>query len=175
MIFKECSLNGLFFISLDPIEDNRGFFARSFCKKELLNHGIDFDVKQCNYSYNKTKGTLRGMHYQNPPYLEDKIVTCIKGKVYDVIVDFRVGSPTYLKWEGFELSGDTLNALYIPKGFAHGFVTLEDDTILSYQMSEYYVGGQERGLRYDDPKIGIKWPIMRDYIMSEKDQKFELL
>lgn len=175
MIFQGCKLEGVRLIIPEKKTDNRGFFARSFCVQELQRQGIDFAIKQCNYSFNEKKGTLRGMHYQNPPFLEKKIVTCMKGKIYDVVVDLRKDSRTYLKWEAFELSEENLYSVYIPEGLAHGFITLEDNTFLFYEMSEYYVKGQERGIRYDDPKIGIEWPAIKKVIISDRDMNFELL
>ena len=160
------------------VESYTDFYDERFKKGTKIyigeNH-LEFEVKQCNYSFNEKKGTLRGMHYQNPPFLEKKIVTCLKGKVYDVVVDLRKDSKTYLKWEGFELSEQNLHSLYIPEGLAHGFVTIEDNSFLFYEMSEFYVKGQERGVRYNDPKIGIIWPNVSVMVISDKDLHFELL
>ena len=175
MIITKSKLNDAYLLVPEKIVDNRGFFARTFCVNELNDMGVDFQCKQCNISFNEKKGTLRGMHYQKEPYLEAKIVTCISGRVYDVIIDFRQDSDTYLMWEGFYLSGLNYQSLYIPKGFAHGFVTLEDSTCVHYQMSEFYHKGYEAGLKYDDPKISIEWPQMDSLIISAKDSQFSYL
>lgn len=181
MIFKETKLKGAYIIELECLEDERGFFARSFCINEFKKHSIDFNIVQCNISFNKNKGTLRGMHFQIDPYAEDKIVSCMKGKIYDVIIDLRPDSPTYCQWFALELTAPCsllpahcsllpahYNLLYIPEGFAHGFQTLEDDTVVFYQMSEFYHPECARGVRWDDPAFQIEWPIY-DKIMSEKD------
>jgi dTDP-4-dehydrorhamnose 3,5-epimerase len=181
MIFKETVLNGAYIIKLELIEDNRGFFARSFCQKEFALHGININIAQCNISFNAKRGTLRGMHYQVAPYEEAKIVSCSRGSIYDVIIDLRPDSSTYRKWIALELSavsseqsavsgepstlGPELSTLsshhkmfYVPKGFAHGFLTLEDNTEVFYHMSEFYTPGYGRGIRWNDPTFGIKWP-----------------
>lgn len=175
MIFTPGKIQGTFLIVPQPIRDERGFFARCFCKKEYLQAGIDFDCMQCNLSHNQHAGTLRGMHYQEEPYFEKKIVTCISGSVFDVVVDLRKDSSTYLSWEGFLLSAENHQAVFVPEGLAHGFLTLEDNTCLYYQMSEYYHKGFDRGIRYDDPKIGIEWPSVDRLIVSERDEKLPLL
>ena len=171
MKFIETPLKGAYIIELEPIEDERGFFARSFCKEEFKRHGIEFEVAQCNISYNKKKGTLRGMHYQAPPHEEGKLVSCIKGAICDVIIDLRPDSPTYCKWFAVELTAKNYKMLYVPKGFAHGFQTLEDNTVVFYQMSEFYHPECARGVRWNDPAFGIEWPISNP-IMSEKDKSF---
>lgn len=175
MIIEKTKFDGLYVIMLEKIVDNRGFFARSFCKHEFADSGIVFECKQCNYSFNKARNTLRGMHFQREPYLEDKIVTCINGSVFDVVIDLRKDSCTYLEWQGFELSSKSYQSIFIPKGFAHGFMTLEDNTCMYYQMSEYYHKGYEDGIRYDDPKVGIKWPEASEIILSDKDKLFPYL
>ena len=175
MIIEKVGIGSLALVSIDKINDNRGFFARCFCKNEFLAEGIEFDVKQCNYSYNNAKYTLRGLHYQNPPFLEAKIVTCIKGRIFDVAVDLRKGSETYLEWKAFELSSESYQSLFIPKGFAHGFLTLESDTCVFYQMSEYYHKGYESGIRYDEPTLGINWPEKDLIVISEKDRSLPYL
>lgn len=175
MIFEKGRLEGVYLITPEQIRDNRGFFARSFCQNELKEIGIEFECRQCNYSYNEKKGTLRGMHYQREPYYEAKIVTCISGSVFDVIIDIRKESDTYLKWQGFYLSPKEYKSLYIPRGFAHGFVTLEDSVCLFYQMSEFYHKGYEAGIRYDDPAVSIEWPQMEPFIISNKDKTFDYL
>ena len=175
MILKETKLKGAFIIEMEPLEDERGFFARSFCQKEFAKHGLNPRIAQCNISYNKKRGTLRGMHYQVAPYEEARLVSCISGAIYDVIIDLRPNSPTYCQWVSVELAAhrSALAApskmLYIPEGFAHGFQTLEDNTEVFYQMSEFYVPGYTRGIRWNDPAFGIQWP-PDERIISERDQ-----
>jgi len=171
MIFEPTPLQGAYLIKLHPIEDERGFFVRTFCKKEFEAIGHEKEFVQMNQSYNKIKGTLRGMHFQLPPHNEIKLVRCIAGKVYDVIIDLRKESPTYLRHFGAELSAENLYAMYVPEGFAHGFQTLSDHSSLIYHHTAYYTPGSERGLRYDDKEIGIKWPMIPT-CMSEKDQHY---
>lgn len=175
MIFTPGRLQGSFLVIPEPICDERGYFARCFCKEEYARAGIEFDCAQCNLSHNQRAGTLRGMHYQQAPYLEKKIVTCISGSVFDVIVDLRKDSPTYLLWEGFLLSAENHHAVFVPEGLAHGFLALEDDTCLYYQMSEFYRKGFDRGVRYNDPAIGIEWPTVDQLIISERDRQLPLL
>ena len=169
MKFKETKLKGAYIISLEPLTDERGFFARSFCQEEFEKHGLNLRIVQCDISYNKKRGTLRGMHYQAAPYVEAKLVSCVRGLMYDVITDLRPASPTYRKWFAVELSAENYEMLYIPEGFAHGFQTLEDDTVVYYQMSEFYHPECARGVRWDDPAFGIKWPI-EPKIISDKDK-----
>jgi dTDP-4-dehydrorhamnose 3,5-epimerase len=168
MIFTETLLKGAFLIDLHRLEDERGFFARSFCQREFMEYGLDPCVAQCNISYNKLKGTLRGMHYQVSPHEEAKLVRCIQGSIYDVIIDLRGNSNTYLNWAAFELSAENRTALYIPKGFAHGFQTLENETEVFYQMSEFYVPDSAQGIRWNDEKFEILWPLQVK-VISEKD------
>ncbi len=171
MIFIPTSLNGAYLIQPEPIEDERGFFARMFCKDEFKKQGIDFSCVQCNLSYNGKKGTLRGMHYQAAPHEEAKIVSCVRGSIFDVIVDIRPNSPTYKKWYGAELTAKNHSMLYVPKGFAHGFQTLEDDCEVFYMMGEYYHPESARGMRWDDDQVGIEWPIKITSISkSDADQ-----
>ncbi len=174
MIFESTPLQGAYLIRLEPIEDERGFFVRTFCKKEFESIGHDKEFVQMNQSYNKQKGTLRGMHYQLAPHEEVKLVRCIAGSVYDVIIDLRKHSPTYLHYFGAELSGENFCMLYVPEGFAHGFQTLSDHTSLVYHHTAFYAPGSERGLRYDDKKIGIHWP-MAPTCLSEKDKQYPYL
>jgi len=171
MTFTELSLKGAFIIDIEPIEDERGFFARSFCMKEFASYGLKVDVAQCNISFNKKKGTLRGMHFQFPPKAEPKLVRCTRGKIYDVIIDLRPDSPTYCLWESVELTADNYKALYIPEGFAHGFQTLEDNAEVFYQMYEFYTVEYASGIRWNDPVFGIKWPLANP-IISEKDRSY---
>lgn len=173
--FKELPLKGAYIIEPDPSLDERGFFARIFCEDEFKKAGLPHRYVQASFSYNKKKNTLRGMHYQNPPHEEDKLVTCVRGAIFDVIIDVRKNSPTYLKWHGEILSGDNYKSLFIPKGFAHGFLSLEDDSLLHYNISEFYKPGSASGIRYDDPKIGIQWPKATNYIISEKDKALPVL
>jgi dTDP-4-dehydrorhamnose 3,5-epimerase len=178
MIFKETRLKGAYVIELELIEDERGFFTRSFCKKEFEKNGLNFNIVQCNISYNKKKGTLRGMHYQIKPHEEAKIVSCIKGTIYDVIIDLRPDSPTYCQWFAIELTAHSspltapYKMLYIPEGFAHGFQTFEDDTVVYYQMSEFYHPECARGVRFNDQAFNIKWPVP-EIIISERDRSFQ--
>ena len=172
MIFKETRLKGACIIELEPTKDERGFFARSFCQKELEEHGLNFNIVQCNISYNKKKGTLRGMHYQVAPYQEAKLVSCIKGAVYDVAIDLQPDSPTYCQWFAVELSAENHNMFYVPEGFAHGFQTLKDNTEVFYQMSQFYNPEFARGLRWDDSAFRIKWPLAKK-IISEKDSGYQ--
>lgn len=176
MIFTETKLKGAYIIETEGREDERGFFARTFCRKEFESHGLNPDLVQCNISYNKKKGTLRGMHYQIAPHEEAKLVSCIRGTIYDVIIDMRPDSPTCGQWIAVELTAYRLTAqfrmLYVPEGFAHGFQTLEDDTLVFYQMSEFYHPESARGIRWDDPKFAIQWPI-QDKIISDKDKSYD--
>jgi len=172
MIFTGTKINGMYIIEPELLTDERGFFTRSFCKEEFRVYGLDADIVQCNISCNKKKGTLRGMHYQIPPFEEAKIVSCTKGSIYDVVVDLRRNSPTYGQWHAEELSADSYRMLYIPKECAHGFQTLEDNCLVYYQMEEYYHAECARGIRWNDPSIGIVWPLPVMNI-SEKDKNFE--
>jgi len=171
MIFLETALPGAYVIEVEKHEDARGFFARSWCAREFAAKGLDNVLVQCNVSSNKRKGTLRGLHYQIPPHAEVKLVRCTKGSLFDVIVDLRKDSPTFLKWVGFELTAMNHRMLYIPKLFAHGFQTLEDDTEIFYQMSELYEPAASKGLRWNDPRLGINWP-EADRTISQKDQDY---
>jgi dTDP-4-dehydrorhamnose 3,5-epimerase len=174
VIFKETKLKGAYVIEIEPIEDDRGFFARTFCQKEFEQLGLNLCIAQCNISINRKKGTLRGMHYQAAPHEEAKLVSCTKGSINDVIIDLRLGSLTYGRWISVELSAENRKMLYIPKGFAHGFQTLEDDTEIFYQMSEFYHPESARGVRWDDPAFGIEWPL-EEKVISEKDSAYLFL
>lgn len=171
MIFKETKLKGAFIIEPEKLEDSRGFFARSWCQKEMKAHGLSPQLAQCNISFNKKRATLRGMHYQVKPYEEIKIVRCTLGAIYDVIVDIRPESSTFKQWLAVELSADNRKMFYIPEGFAHGFQTLVDDTEVFYQMSEFFAPGSAQGIRWDDPAFNITWPIANP-ILSEKDSQY---
>jgi dTDP-4-dehydrorhamnose 3,5-epimerase len=170
MIFTETKIKGVYIIEPELLTDERGFFARSFCKEEFQKYGLETDIVQCNISCNKKKGTLRGMHYQVPPYEEEKIVSCTKGSIYDVVVDLRRESSTYCQWVATELSKKNFKLVYIPKGCAHGFQTLEDDAMVYYQMTEFFHPECTRGVRWDDPVFKIDWPIIQKMIISEKDR-----
>jgi dTDP-4-dehydrorhamnose 3,5-epimerase len=159
MIFTETPLAGAFVVEPERIADERGFFARTWCVDEFADRGLETRLVQCNVSYNQRRGTLRGMHYQAEPHAEVKLVRCTAGAIYDVIVDLRPDSPTRHHWFGVELSAANRLALYIPKGLAHGFQTLEDETEVFYQMAEFYHPESARGVRYDDPAFGIAWPL----------------
>ncbi|MBT7690636.1 MAG: dTDP-4-dehydrorhamnose 3,5-epimerase [Gemmatimonadales bacterium] len=169
MIIQPTPLAGAYTVALERREDERGFFARAFCRDEFTAAGIEPDLAQANLSYNRLKGTLRGLHYQVPPYRETKLVRCVAGSLFDVIVDVRPESPTYREWFGVELSAANQLAVFVPRGFAHGLVTLQDDTSVFYMASEFYAPDSEAGLRWDDPRIGIDWPI-EPTVISEKDR-----
>lgn len=171
MIFTETNLSGSYLIELKELADDRGFFARSWCQKEFEQHGLVSRVVQANLSFNRKKGTMRGMHYQVAPYEETKLVRCTRGAIYDVIVDLRSGSPTYRQWIGAELTADNRRMLFVPEGFAHGFQTLIDEAEVTYQVSQFYTPGAERGARYDDPTFGIEWPLPVK-VISEKDRNW---
>lgn len=174
MRFTPLPLAGAFAIDLEPRADERGAFARTFCQDTFAAHGLATDFVQANQSWNLRRGTLRGMHYQHPPHAEVKYIRCIAGAVYDVIVDIRQGSPTFLQHVGLELSADNKRGIYVPAGFAHGFITLADDTQLAYMHSARYAPGSEGGIRYDDPRLGITWPLAPT-VMSDKDQVYPWL
>lgn len=172
MIFKKTGLEGAFIIEPERIEDARGFFARAWCKNEFDTHGLNSRLVQCNISFNKNRDTLRGMHYQATPHEEIKLVRCTKGAIYDAIVDLRQGSPTYLRWIGVELTEQNHKMLYAPEGFAHGYQTLSDNTEVFYHVSQFYSPESERGVRWDDPAFGIKWPETNNVVISEKDKNW---
>jgi dTDP-4-dehydrorhamnose 3,5-epimerase len=171
MIFTETALKGAYIVEIEELGDERGFFARSFCRNEFAVHGLKVDVAQCNISFNRHKGTLRGMHFQIAPKAEAKLVRCTQGSIYDVVIDLRPGSATYCKWAGIELKADNRTALYIPEGFAHGFQTLEGNSEVFYLMFESFYPEYARGVRWDDPTFGIRWPIMNP-IISDKDRAY---
>jgi dTDP-4-dehydrorhamnose 3,5-epimerase len=162
------ALQGAFVIDLERVEDERGFFARSFCRREFEAHGLNPNLVQCNISYNRRSGTLRGMHYQAAPHPECKLVRCTRGSIYDVLVDIRPGYSTLGRWVGYELSAENRRMLYIPEGIAHGFVTLQDDTEVFYQMSDFYFPELQRGVRWNDPAFAIAWPVHPE-VISDKD------
>jgi dTDP-4-dehydrorhamnose 3,5-epimerase len=173
MIITETCLKGLYTVELEPINDERGFFARSFCKEEFAAHGLYTDFVQHNISYNKKKGTIRGMHYQLTPHEEIKLVRCVSGNIFDVAVDIRQDSKTYLQWFSIELNAYNGKAIYIPKGFAHGFQTLTDDSVVCYMMSEFYHKRYETGINWNDEKIKIQWQITENLIISNRDRSYK--
>lgn len=170
MLFHKTPLKDAYLIDLEKREDDRGFFARFFCSKEFEGEGLEKGFVQVNNSLSKDKGTLRGIHYQVAPKEEVKLVRCIKGSFYDVIVDLRKNSPTFKQWFGAELSAENRRMMYVPKGFGHAFLTLEEDSEALYMVSEYYSPEHERGVRWNDPAIGIQWPF-KPNVISEKDEK----
>lgn len=171
VIFAETKLKGAFIVELERMEDERGFFARAFCQQEFEAHGLNPRVAQCSISFNRKKGTLRGMHYQVAPHQEAKVVRCTRGALYDVIIDLRPDSPTFKQWVAVELTPENHLMLYIPEGFAHGFQTLQDDTEVFYQISDFYYPDCARGLRWDDRVFGIDWP-MPPEVMSRRDSAY---
>jgi dTDP-4-dehydrorhamnose 3,5-epimerase len=171
MIFSKASLEGAFIIEPQPVEDERGFFARAWCQREYEAQGLNPRLVQCSISFNKKRGTLRGMHYQVKPYEEAKLVRCTRGAIYDVIIDLRSDSSTFKQWMTVELTADNRRMLYVPEGFAHGFQTLEDNTEVFYQMSEFYERQSARGVRWNDPAFGIPWPA-DELIISARDQSY---
>jgi dTDP-4-dehydrorhamnose 3,5-epimerase len=171
LIFTETKLPGAFVIELEPHADQRGFFARTFCRKEFEAHGISAHVEQCNISFNKSRGTLRGMHFQVAPFAEPKLVRCTSGSIYDVIIDLRPSSPTFKQYFAAELSAENRTMLFIPEGFAHGFQTLKDDTEVFYQMGQSFSAEHARGVRWNDPAFGIQWP-QGERIIIERDRNY---
>jgi len=171
MLFIETPLSGAYVIDLELLEDDRGFFARVFCQREFEARGLETKVAQCSTSFNSLRGTLRGLHYQTPPAEEVKLVRCTMGSIHDVIVDLRPSSPTFQKHFAIHLSAANRRIVYIPKGFAHGFQTLEDNTEVFYQISEFYMPAFARGVRWNDPAFGIDWPV-KDPIMHERDRTY---
>lgn len=158
MIFTETKLRGAFMIQLEPSEDERGFFALSWSEKEFTAHGLESRLTECNVSFNRKKGTLRGMHYQKSPHAQAKLVRCTRGAIFDVIIDLRPASATFKQWVSAELTGDNHVSLYVPKDFAHGFQTLTDSAEVLYQISDPYVAGSGDGVRWNDPAFAIEWP-----------------
>lgn len=171
MKFTETKLKGVCIIEIEKMNDERGFFAREWCQREFQEHGLNEKVAQSSISFNIKKGTLRGMHYQIFPYEEAKLVRCTKGLIYDVIIDLRADSPTFKESFGIELSSENYKMLYIPEGFAHGFITLSDNTEVLYKISEFYTPGSARGLRWNDPAFNISWP-MEPLVVSERDRDY---
>jgi dTDP-4-dehydrorhamnose 3,5-epimerase len=174
MIFNETKLKGAFTIDIERREDSRGFFARTFCQREFADHGLKSTIAQANSAFNKTKGTLRGMHFQYPPAAETKLVRATRGAILDIIVDLRPESPTYLHHISVELSAANGRALYVPERFAHGYQVLEDETETSYQVGEFYTPGAEGGLLFNDPRLRLTWPLLIGE-MSTKDAEWPRL
>jgi dTDP-4-dehydrorhamnose 3,5-epimerase len=173
MKFKKTALEGVVVIELEPHVDERGSFARTFCAREFAAEGLISAIAQRNESFNPRRGTVRGLHYQVSPYGETKVVSCPRGAIYDVVIDIRPASPTFSRWLAFELSEVNRRALYVAEGFAHGFQTLSDDTLVQYQMTEFYHPESSRGVRHDDPSFGVAWPLPVTSI-SERDRTYPL-
>jgi dTDP-4-dehydrorhamnose 3,5-epimerase len=172
MRFHELPVGGVFLVELERREDERGFFARAWCREEFTAHGIRCEWAQFNISYNRRRGTLRGLHYQEAPWCEPKLIRCTAGAIYDVIVDLRPGSPHYGRWSATELRAQNGQMLYVPEGFAHGFQTLTDDAEILYLMGQMYHPEAARGLRWNDPALGIVWPECERRIISARDRDF---
>ena len=172
MIFTETALPGAFVIDLERREDERGFFARAFCQREFSELELATHLVQTNVAYSRRRGTLRGLHFQVAPHQEAKLIRCVAGALYDVIVDLRPTSPTFKEWTSVVLTPENRRTLYVPKGFAHGYQTLADRTEMLYHMSEFYAPECERGVRYDDPAFGIHWPDVDERLLSEKDRSW---
>jgi dTDP-4-dehydrorhamnose 3,5-epimerase len=172
VIFVEARLKGVYIIEPEKMEDARGFFARTFCEREFEAHGLNPRVAQCSISFSKSKGTLRGLHYQAAPFEEVKVVACTSGAIYDVALDLRPDSLTFKQWVAVELAEDNRKALYIPAGCAHGFQTLVDNAEVHYQISEFYHPESAEGIRWDDPMFGVKWPLPEAPILSERDRSY---
>lgn len=174
MRLRRTSIAGVYVVELAPIEDERGFFARSYCTRTFEEAGLEAVTAQANIAFNRRAGTVRGLHYQVPPHGEAKLVRCTRGRVFDVAVDLRGGSPTYLQHVGLELDPEARRALYVPAGCAHGYVTMSDDSEVTYQVSAYYAPGAEGGLRWDDPRLAIPWPTPVA-VSSDKDAAWPLI
>lgn len=172
MVFEETPLQGAYLIRPEPFEDDRGLFARMWCRREFEQQGLDATVAQCNLSYNVRRGTLRGMHFQREPHPEVKLVRCTRGAVWDAIVDLRPDSPTRCRWFGVELAAENHTMLYVPEGFAHGYLTLTDGAEVFYQVSEFYHPELEGGYRHDDPAFSIDWPLQGPFSISSKDRSW---
>ncbi|PID91748.1 MAG: dTDP-4-dehydrorhamnose 3,5-epimerase [Bacteroidetes bacterium] len=168
MIFHETKLKGAFLVEIKKLEDERGFFGRAWCQKEFEDHGINGRIKQINTSRTLKKGTIRGMHYQIDPYQESKFIRCTRGRIWDLMIDLRPESPTFMEWVGQELSAENCRMAYVPENFAHAMLALEDDCEIYYPVTEFYTPGAERGIRYNDPAFDIDWPIPVEHV-SEKD------
>ncbi len=175
MKFISTEIAGVWLIVPEPIEDERGSFARLFCRREFETRGLNSELVQCSTSFNRLKGTLRGMHFQAEPHGEEKIVRCTRGAMYDVIADLRRDSPSFRRWSGFELTADNRLMVYVPRGVAHGFLTTSDDTEVFYQMSEFHHPESARGVRWDDPSLAIRWPQVPPALISDRDRSLPYL
>ena len=175
MKFISTEIAGVWLIVPEPIEDERGSFARLFCRREFETRGLNSELVQCSTSFNRLKGTLRGMHFQAEPHGEEKIVRCTRGAMYDVIADLRRDSPSFRRWSGFELTADNRMMVYVPRGVAHGFLTTSDDTEVFYQMSEFHHPESARGVRWDDPSLAIRWPQVPPALISDSDRSLPYL
>lgn len=171
MLFIETKLKGAFIVDLIRMEDKRGFFGRSWCNQEFSEHGLNSRLVQCNISFNNKRGTIRGIHYQASPYQEAKLVRCTMGAIYDVIIDLRPNSPTFKNWFAMELTAENRRALYVPEGFGHGFQTLQDNTEVFYQMTEYFHPEAAQGIHWNDPTFSIAWPL-EILVISDKDNSY---
>jgi dTDP-4-dehydrorhamnose 3,5-epimerase len=169
--FTETPVRGAFLIDIEPVEDERGFFARTWDAGELRGRGLESHIEQCSVSFNRRKGTLRGMHYQRPPHAETKLVRCTHGAVYDVVIDLRPSSPSFRQWFGTELTARNHRMLYVPEGLAHGYQTLEDDSEITYQISVAYHPHAAAGVRWNDPAFAIRWPL-EVTVLAERDRTF---
>ena len=174
MIFTESPLRGAFLVDMSPLADERGFFARAYCAEEFAAQGLGFEMRQCSVSFNSSKATLRGLHFQAAPHQEHKLVRCTAGAIFDVVVDIRPGSPSYCRWFGAQLTAENRRSLYIPPGFAHGFVTLRDATEVYYMISAAHAPEYSRGYRWNDPAFGIEWPLAPS-VISGRDADYPLL
>jgi dTDP-4-dehydrorhamnose 3,5-epimerase len=172
MIFTETRLKGAYLIEIKKIEDERGFFGRAWCRHEFEEHGLNANICQINTSLSLKKGTMRGMHFQIDPYQETKFIRCTRGRVFDVIVDLRPDSPTFLEWVGHELSADNYRMVYVPENFAHGLLSLEDNSEVYYPVTQFYTPGAERGIRWNDPALQIEWPVNVEFV-SDKDSSHQ--
>lgn len=168
MIFTELELAGAFVVDIEKRQDDRGFFGRAWCAEEFEAHGLESAIRQINTSFSARQGTMRGLHYQVDPYQETKFIRCTQGRIFDVIVDLRPESPTFKQWVGTELSAENYRMVYVPENFAHGFLTLEDNSEVYYPTTEFYTPNAERGLRFNDPTFAIDWPIEVS-VFSDKD------
>jgi dTDP-4-dehydrorhamnose 3,5-epimerase len=174
MLFKEATLPGVYVVEPERINDQRGFFARIWCKSELQRHGLKSELAQSNVGFSYRKGTLRGLHFQRHPYAEVKIVRCTRGAIFDVVADVRPGSPSYKRWFGVELSDENGRMIYVPEGFAQGYITLKDNTEMMYHTSKLYQAEAACGVRYNDPAFNIQWPLVAT-VISEQDRNWPLV
>jgi dTDP-4-dehydrorhamnose 3,5-epimerase len=171
MVFKPTKLDGVFEICIEPRSDERGLFARTWCRTEFAQHGLNPELMQCSVSFNPRKGTLRGMHFQEAPHAEAKLIRCTRGEICDVVLDLRLSSKTYTHWIAIVLKADRRNMVYVPEGCAHGFLTLQDNTEVFYQMSQFYTPEAARGVRWNDPAFAIEWPVPVE-IISDRDRTY---